>query len=84
MGYAIEWMLFVAGLVLFALLCAPYLVVIWLAVVLLAAAAALVAVAGAVVAAPYLLARSVRGRRHAWSTRERARHSYAGPATRIR
>jgi membrane protein implicated in regulation of membrane protease activity len=66
MTYRVEWMPFAAFLVLFALLCAPYLVVIWLAVALLAAAAALAALAGAIVAAPYLLGRSVRRR---WQAR---------------
>ena len=63
MSYALEWSppAVVVGLV--ALAIVPPLAMIALMVVLLAAVAGLVALAGAVVAAPYLLARSVHRRR---------------------
>ena len=62
MSYGLEWI--PAGLVaLVALLCVPPVAMVAVVVVLLAVVLALVALAGATLAAPYLLVRSVR-RRH--------------------
>ena len=63
MNYGIEWMpgLVLLGRVL-ALLIVPPFALIGLVVVALAAVAALVALAGAVLATPYLLVRSLRRR----------------------
>jgi hypothetical protein len=61
MSYSPEWI--PAGFVgLVALLCVPPLAMIAFGVILLGALAALVALAGAIVATPYLLFRSVRSR----------------------
>lgn len=62
MSYAPEWIP-AGGLVLVAFLCAPPLVMIALGVLLLTVMATFVALAGATVATPYLLFRSVRRRR---------------------
>ena len=77
MSYSPEWILG-APVVLVALLCAPPLALIVFAVLLLAALAALVALAGAIVATPYLLFRSVRRR---WAQNDADRR-YAEPAHR--
>ena len=63
MNYGVEWMpgLVLLGTVL-ALLIVPPFALIGLVVVALAAVAALVALAGAVLATPYLLVRSLRRR----------------------
>jgi hypothetical protein len=61
MSYRPEWILS-ASVVLLALLVAPPLALIAFAIVVLAALAALLALAGAIVATPYLLFRSVRSR----------------------
>ena len=61
MSYSPEWALGACG-VLVALVCVPELAVIALAVLLLGTLAALLALAGAIVATPYLLFRSVRRR----------------------
>jgi hypothetical protein len=66
-SYALEWTPGAAVVGLVALLCVPSLVLIGLVVVLLAALAALVALAGAIVATPDLLLRSLRRRRRGWS-----------------
>jgi O-antigen ligase len=73
MSYAIVWMPYVALLVLFALLCAPYLVAIWVVILLLAAAAVLVAA----VTAPYLLTRAV-GRRVRARRKSKTSPAYSG------
>jgi hypothetical protein len=65
MAYALEWIPGSAVVGLVALVCLPHFVLIGLGVVLLAAAAALVGLAGAIVAAPYLLGRSVSRHRRA-------------------
>ena len=67
MSYALEWMPGAAALGVVALMCVPSFVLIGLVLVLLAAVAALVTLAGTVVAAPYLLGRSIRRRRRAQS-----------------
>jgi hypothetical protein len=61
-SYGIEWMPGAAVVGIVALFWVPSVALIGLLVVLLAAVAAVVALAGAVVAAPYLLGRSIRGR----------------------
>ena len=63
MSYRIEWIgtPIVLGAVLLPLIVPPF-ALIALFVVALAAVAALVALAGAIVAAPYLLGRHIRGR----------------------
>jgi hypothetical protein len=65
MGYAVEWFPSAAALGLVTLLLAPYLGLLIALVIVVVAAAALVALVGAVVAAPYLLGRSVLRRRRA-------------------
>jgi len=65
MTYGVEWTPSVVVLGFVALLFVPYLSLFALAVVLLVAAAAFVALAGAVVTAPFLVARSVLRHRHA-------------------
>ena len=62
MSYGFEWMPAVVLIGAFVLLMVPAFALIGLAVVALAAVAALVALAGAIVASPYLLARTVRRR----------------------
>jgi alpha-beta hydrolase superfamily lysophospholipase len=75
-SYAVEWLPGTAAVGAVALLCVPNLVLIGLAVVLLAAVAALVALAGAIVATPYLLVRSLRRRQRGRSAaaQHQARH----------
>lgn len=75
--YGVEWMPGVALVGLVVLFCLPYLAFFWLLVLLVAAAVALVALARAAVAAPRLLARSVRRWRQ---TRTGARRRDAGLA----
>jgi hypothetical protein len=68
MSYGFEWMPAVVLVGAFVVLMVPAFALIGLAVLALAAIAALVALAGAIVASPYLLARTVRRRlaeRHA-------------------
>ena len=60
MSYGFEWMPLVVLLGAFVLLIVPAFALIGLAVVALAAVAALVALTGAIVASPYLLARTLR------------------------
>ena len=60
MSYGFEWMPAVVVGGAFVLLIVPSFALIGLLVVALAAVAALVALAGAIVASPYLLARTVR------------------------
>ena len=62
MSYGFEWMPAVVLLGAFVLLMAPAFAMIGLVVVALAAVAVLVALAGAILASPYLLARTVRRR----------------------
>ena len=62
MSYGFEWMPAVVLLGAFVLLMVPAFALIGLAVVALAAVAALVALAGAILATPYLLARTLRRR----------------------
>jgi hypothetical protein len=62
MSYGFEWMPAVVLLGALVLLIVPAFALIGLAVVALAAVAALVALAGAIVASPYLLARTLRRR----------------------
>jgi positive regulator of sigma E activity len=62
MSYGFEWMPAVVLLGAFVLLIVPAFALIGLAVVALAAVAAVVALAGAVLATPYLLARTLRRR----------------------
>jgi hypothetical protein len=62
MSYGFEWMPAVVLLGALVLLIVPAFALIGIAVVALAAVAALVALAGAIVASPYLLARTVRRR----------------------
>ena len=62
MSYGFEWMPAVVLVGAFVVLMVPAFALIGLAVVALAAIAALVALAGAIVASPYLLARTVRRR----------------------
>jgi membrane protein implicated in regulation of membrane protease activity len=75
-SYAVEWLPGAAAVGAVALLCVPSLVLIGLVVVLLAVVAALVAFAGAIVATPYLLVRSLRRRqrRRSATGQHRARH----------
>jgi hypothetical protein len=61
-SYAVEWVPGAAVVGIVALFWVPSIALIGLFVVLLAAVAVVVALAGAVVAAPYLLGRSIRGR----------------------
>jgi hypothetical protein len=60
MSYGFEWMPAVVLVGAFVVLMVPAFALIGLAVVALAAVAALVALAGAIVASPYLLARTLR------------------------
>ena len=60
MSYGFEWMPAVVLVGALVVLMVPAFAVIGLAVVALAAVAALVALAGAIVASPYLLARTLR------------------------
>jgi hypothetical protein len=60
MSYGFEWMPAVVVVGAFVVLMVPAFALIGLAVVALAAVAALVALAGAIVASPYLLARTLR------------------------
>jgi len=60
MSYGYEWLPAVALVGAFVLLMVPAFALIGLVVVALAAVAALVALAGAILASPYLLARTVR------------------------
>jgi hypothetical protein len=62
MSYGFEWMPAVVLLGALVLLIVPAFALIGLAVVALAAVAALVALTGAIVASPYLLARTLRRR----------------------
>jgi membrane protein implicated in regulation of membrane protease activity len=62
MSYGFEWMPAVALVGAFVLLMVPAFALIGLVVVALAAVAAIVALAGAVLATPYLLARTLRRR----------------------
>jgi uncharacterized membrane protein len=62
MSYGFEWMPAVVLLGALVLLIVPAFALIGLAVVALAAVAALVALAGAIVASPFLLARTLRRR----------------------
>jgi hypothetical protein len=62
MSYGFEWMPAVVLLGVFVLLMAPAFALIGLVLVALAAVAALVALAGAILASPYLLARTLRRR----------------------
>ena len=62
MSYGFEWMPAVVLVGAFVVLMVPAFALIGLAVVALAAIAALAALAGAVLATPYLLARTVRRR----------------------
>jgi membrane protein implicated in regulation of membrane protease activity len=62
MSYGLEWMPAVVLVGALVVLMVPAFAVIGLAVVALAAVAALVALAGAIVASPYLLARTIRRR----------------------
>ena len=62
MSYGFEWMPAVVLVGAFVLLIAPGFALIALAVVALAAVAALVALVGAILATPYLLARTLRRR----------------------
>ena len=62
MSYGFEWMPVVLLVGAFVVLIVPAFALIGLAVIALAAVAALVALAGAIVASPYLLARTVRRR----------------------
>jgi positive regulator of sigma E activity len=62
MSYGFEWMPAVVLVGALVLLMVPAFALIGLAVVALAAVAALVALAGAIVASPYLLARTLRRR----------------------
>ena len=62
MSYGFEWMPAVVLVGAFVLLMVPAFALIGLAVVALAAVAALVALAGAILATPYLLARTLRRR----------------------
>jgi hypothetical protein len=61
-SYSIEWIPGAAVVGIVALFWVPSVALIALFVILLAAVAVVVALAGAVVAAPYLLGRSIRGR----------------------
>jgi hypothetical protein len=62
MSYGFEWMPAVVLVGAFVLLMVPAFALIGLVVVALAAVAALVALAGAIIASPYLLARTLRRR----------------------
>ena len=62
MSYGLEWMPAVVLLGAFVLLMVPAFALIGLVVVALAAVAAVVALAGAMLASPYLLARTLRRR----------------------
>ena len=62
MSYGFEWMPAVVLVGAFVLLMVPAFALIGLVVVALAALAALVALAGAIIASPYLLARTLRRR----------------------
>jgi hypothetical protein len=62
MSYGLEWMPAVVLLGAFVLLMVPAFALIGLVVVALAAIAAVVALAGAMLASPYLLARTLRRR----------------------
>lgn len=75
--YGVEWMPGLALVGLVVLLCLPYLALFWLLVLLVVVAVALVALARAAIAAPHLLARSLRRRRQ---TRAGARQRDAGLA----
>ena len=76
MSYGFEWMPAVVLVGAFVLLMVPAFALIGLVVLTLAAVAALVALAGAIIASPYLLARTVR-------RRLAERHQATQPAARI-
>ena len=78
MSYALVWMPGAAVVGVVALMCVPAFVLIGLVLVLLAAGAALVALVGTVVAAPYLLGRSIRRRRRAQSGASQRKAAPAG------
>jgi membrane protein implicated in regulation of membrane protease activity len=73
--YGVEWMPGLALVGMVVLLCLPYLALFWLLVLLVAVAVAFVVLARVAIAAPHVLARSIRRRRQ---TRAGARQRAAG------